>query len=136
MSWDAHLIDDRGHEEGWWNYTHNTSSMIYAVLEDAGIELAPDTRPCWAHPLTAEGKLTHYPNGKGTIAWWEHLNGLDGPEGAEFIGSILKGLRADPARFEAMNPPNGWGTYDGIVKVLTEMHDAVPEWPTRWSASG
>jgi hypothetical protein len=32
MSWDAALYDDRGHVEGAWNYTHNTSCMFYDVL--------------------------------------------------------------------------------------------------------
>ena len=45
MSWNAYLTDDRGHTEGDWNYTHNCSGMIYAVLDDAGVELAADTTP-------------------------------------------------------------------------------------------
>ena len=42
----------------------------------------------------------------------------------------------DPDRFVAMNPDNGWGDYDGLVKVLTDMCSAVPEWPTTWKTSG
>ena len=29
MSWDAFLIDDRGHVEGDWNYTHNINKMVH-----------------------------------------------------------------------------------------------------------
>lgn len=121
MSWDADLIDDRGHYEGSWNYTHNTSHMIYAVLEDAGYALG--TRVSW------DGK--EYP-----ASWWDRLNGMDGPEGAAYLDLIIKGLVADPHRFIAMNPENGWGDYDGLVKVLEEMRTAVPEWPCKWEASG
>jgi hypothetical protein len=32
VSWDATLIDDRGHVEGDWNYTHNCNRMIAAAL--------------------------------------------------------------------------------------------------------
>lgn len=134
MSWDAWLFDDRGHSEGEWNYTHNTSRMIYAVLEDAGIELAAETRPCvW---FDEDGIGHDAPEGHGTIAWYDHLNGMEGPQGAAFLHTIIRGLEADPARFRAMNPDNGWGDYDGLLKVLTDMRNAVPEWPTTWHANG
>lgn len=137
MSWDAYLTDDRGHREGWWNYTHNCSCMIYAVLDDQSVMLPEDTQPCLAHPVDPDtGKLTWYPNGHGTITWWEHLDGMSGPGGAALLDLIVRGLTADPSRFRAMNPENGWGDYDSLVKVLTEMRDAVPEWPATWGASG
>lgn len=34
MSWDVWLVDDRGHTEGDWNYTHNCNRMANAVLDD------------------------------------------------------------------------------------------------------
>jgi hypothetical protein len=116
MSWDACLIDDRGHWEGDWNFTHNTSPMIYAVLEDVGITLPENER--------------------GIISWWAHLDGMSGPEGAAYLDTIIRGLLSDPERFRMLNPPNGWGDYGSLVKVLTAMRDAVPEWPTTWSAGG
>ena len=109
MSWDADLIDDRGHSEGDWNYTHNTSRMANAVLFDAEF---PET-------------------------WWKHLDGMTGADGAALLDRIIRGLEADPARFRAMNPENGWGDYDSFLGVLREMHKAsLVEWPTKWSASG
>lgn len=105
MSWDASLVDDRDQVVGEWNFTHNTSRMIYTAL--------PLLKP-----------------------WWAQLSGLSGPEGAAFLHGIIKGLEADPERFRAMNPPNGWGDYDSLVAVLTAMRNAVPEWPTTWHASG
>lgn len=135
MSWDAHLVDDRGHTEGDWNYTHNTSCMIYAVLADADVELPASTRACSVYDRETE-TWTRHPNGHGTVAWWEHLDGMTGPEGAAYLDTILRGLEADPDRFRAMNPENGWGNYDDLVKLLTEMRNSVPEWPTTWSASG
>jgi hypothetical protein len=114
MSWDADLYDDRGHLEGDWGYTHNTNGMANAVL-DEGHEQFKD---------------------KAHKSWWQQLDGLSGPEGAALLNRIITGLEADPDRFRAMNPPNGWGDYDTFLKVLREMRDAVPEWPTQWSASG
>jgi hypothetical protein len=112
MGWGAILLDDRGDVDGDWNYTHNTSPMIYAVLEEAGGEL------------------------HGSVSWWQHLNGMSGSDGAALLHEIIVRLEADPERFTAMNPENGWGSYDGLVRVLREMRVAVPEWPTTWACTG
>ncbi|HUW00815.1 MAG TPA: hypothetical protein VMW08_00550 [Acidimicrobiales bacterium] len=122
MGWWAHLADDRGNDEGSWNFTHNTNGMIAEALqaatgetvEECGGPLGPVIGP----------------------AWWERLNGMTGPEGGEFLDTIVKALMADPVRFEAMNPENGWGSYESLLKVLADMRDSVPEWPCVWQASG
>lgn len=117
MGWDAELFtNDAGGGPSTliadWNYTHNTSDMIYAVLDQ----------------------------GDHVEAWYnELLAGKTGPEGAMHLRRILDGLEAEPARFRAMNPPNGWGNYDQLVGVLREMVDAVidlGEIPSTWLASG
>lgn len=84
----------------------------------------------------SEGDWNYHPDGHGTVAWWEHLDGMTGPEGAAYLDVIVRGLEADPARFRQMNPPNGWGNYDDLLELLRKMRGAVPEWPTTWSASG
>lgn len=135
MSWDADLIDDRGHSDGSWNYTHNTNGMVHAVLDDASVELPADTRPCrWLDRETGEWHWA--PEGHGTVRWWAHLDGMDGQTGAAFLAVIIAGLEADPERFRAMNPSNGWGDYDTLLEILRQMRAAVPEWPTTWSVSG
>jgi len=113
MSWDARLTDDRGHSEGDWNHTHNTAQMIYATLSDDN-EYQLDEKE----------------------SWYNRLDGMSGPEGSDYIERIIGGLVSDPERFRAMNPSNGWGDYDSLVKVLKEMRNAVPGWPTTWGASG
>lgn len=107
MSWDVYLVDDRGHIEGEWNYTYNTTPMIHAACQDAGIEF-PERN------------------------WHAHLHGMSGPDGAAFLGAIVEQMRGKPDRYMDLNPPNGWGDYDGILKVLDEMCRSVPEWPTAW----
>lgn len=111
MSWDVSLTDDRGHREGEWNYTHNTSKMIYATLSDDNDYVLAERE-----------------------TWWDRLSGMGGPEGAAYLDRIIRGLLADPDRYRAMNPTNNWGNYDQLVGVLTEMRGAVPEWPTSWEA--
>src|SRR5687768_13234721 len=135
MSWDAWLTDDRGHTEGDWNYTHNCNRMIRAALDDAGFVLADSTTPCSTYDHDTK-EWVHHPDGSGRIPWWKHMHGMSGPEGAAYLDTIVRGLEADPDRFRAMNPENGWGDFDSLVKVLTEMRNAVPEWPTSWSTSG
>lgn len=133
MSWDAFLIDDRGHYEGEWNYTHNCNRMIHAALDRAGVELPASTRAC---RRLEDGEWVSYPNGVGTISWFDHLDGMTGPDGAAFLDLVLREFKNDPQHYEAMNPTNGWGSFESLVRVLTEMRDRVPEWPTNWSAGG
>lgn len=150
MSWDASLVVSEvvdcptcgkpGHttltEVCDVNYTHNTSKMIYAVLDDAGVVLPVSTRPCRAYDRET-GVWTDYPNGHGTIPWWEHLDGMTATQGADYLGVIIAGLAAEPGRFRAMNPENGWGDYDSLLGVLREMRQATQEHPEgEWQASG
>lgn len=109
MSWDADLTDDRGHLEGAWNYTHNCNHMIRHALHVAG-----------------------YPDG----IWWDGFNGMTGPQGAAVLADVIRVLERNPDVYNAMNPDNGWGDRESLVKTLTEMRDAVPEWPTIWTISG
>lgn len=124
MSWDAtlyavtevkdctecgHELDKPRREESeieWFNYTHNVAPMIYQALEGAGITLE-------------DGE-----------SWWQRLSGMSGAEGRDYLAAIITRLEADPGRFRAMNPPNGWGCYDGphgVLGVLRKMRDSVPE---------
>lgn len=124
MSWDASLHpglphSDCGRDElceelRWWNYTHNTNRMIYGALDSD--------------------------RGSHVRAWYlELLHGRSGPDGAAGLARILSGLRADPGRWRKLNPSNGWGDYDRLVQILTQMRDAAlafGEQPTHWSACG
>lgn len=123
MSWDASLIDDRGHVEGDWNYTHNCNGMANAVLD-----------PDYQQRSVAEEVFRFVD--KSHVSWWKRLDGLSGQEGRKLLDAIITGLEAEPERFRAMNPENGWGDYDSFLAVLREMCGAVPDWQTVWSVSG
>jgi hypothetical protein len=110
VSWDATLIDDRGHVEFDVNYTHNCNGMANAVLNEDASETGH--------------------------SWWRELDQKNGLESVGFLNRIISGLEADPHRFRAMNPDNGWGDYDSFLALLKRMRDAVPAWPTAWSVSG
>lgn len=124
MSWDAALTDDRGHNEGWWNYTHNCNGMIAAAYETVSGEGTGQGDDWLARVIGP--------------TWWGRLDGSTGSDGAAYLTAIIQGLEADPDRYRAMNPENGWGDYDSLLKVLTEMRDRALscDWPTVWSVSG
>jgi hypothetical protein len=41
----------------------------------------------------------------------------------------LLALVSDPVRFEALNPENGWGSYDGLVQFVTAYLKACIQHP-------
>lgn len=63
-----------------------------------------------------------------------------GADLAEFDGKLAKDcipvlsaaiaeLKANPARYEAMNPENGWGSYETLVPSLEELLGEFLEHP-------
>lgn len=45
------------------------------------------------------------------------------------LTAALTLLRVDPDRFRALNPENGWGSYDGLVSFVSEYLTACVENP-------
>ena len=53
-------------------------------------------------------------------------------EAGEIADALEKGLeilKNDPAKFKMFNPDNGWGDYDGLVRVATGYLDACQRYP-------
>lgn len=46
------------------------------------------------------------------------------------LRSGLDLLESNPAKFRALNPENGWGTYDGLVAFVHAYLNACVEYPT------
>src|SRR2546422_1037856 len=98
MSWDADLRAISGTQEIYvrdWNYTHNCNGMIAAAYQAASGEA---TEQCDGPLGPAIGP-----------AWWKRLNGASGEDGRAYLAKIIDGLEADPGKYRAMNPDNGWG---------------------------
>ena len=56
----------------------------------------------------------------------------DEGEAGEIVHMIelaIANLRADPERFRAMNPANGWGTYEGLIDALDLLRAACTAHP-------
>ena len=111
MSWDATLVCRHCHHAiGDWNYTHSCNAMADLALDPA---YAPQA------------------------VWWRQLDGMDGPSSASFLDQILDAFNADPIRFRALNPDNGWGDFDSFRKVIGEMRAAIPDGcRVKWEVSG
>ena len=48
----------------------------------------------------------------------------------EPLATGLQRLRADPIGFKRYDSPNGWGTYDGLVRFVSAYLDACREHPS------
>lgn len=58
------------------------------------------------------------------------LDGIQAATAAEPLGMVIQRLEADPERFKALNPSNGWGDYDGLLhKVLKPLFEACVMYP-------
>jgi hypothetical protein len=60
---------------------------------------------------------------------WEALRGAPASEVGGMLRSVADRLRADPERFKAMNPPNGWGSYEVAIGFLDRFAGACAEHP-------
>jgi hypothetical protein len=58
--------------------------------------------------------------------------GVEGKTAAEILprlASSLAELQANPEKYRAMNPPNGWGTYEQLIDVVSGMIKAARAHP-------
>ncbi len=60
------------------------------------------------------------------------LGGCDGRQAAQVVEGVaaaVEVMERDPERFRAMNPPNGWGSYESCLAFLTAIRDACVAHP-------
>lgn len=60
---------------------------------------------------------------------WDELDGKQAKEARAIIAAGLEKLQNDPVKYEAMNPPNGWGSYETLCKVIQEILIEVTKHP-------
>ncbi len=73
-----------------------------------------------------------YPNQEHMI----DVDGLTGKQSLPLLECALNILQNEPDKFIALNPANGWGSYDGFKQFifqLIELAEEYPEWI--WEAS-
>ena len=55
-----------------------------------------------------------------------------GKRAGDILPALERGIaamEADPDKYRAMNPANGWGDYDGALAYLRWMRDNCRDWP-------
>ena len=54
------------------------------------------------------------------------------PRAGDLVPHVRRGvaaMRADPERYRAMNPENGWGDYEGALAYLEWVFRTAETWP-------
>lgn len=66
---------------------------------------------------------------------WE-FKGRVAEDTLDELEDALRELRANPAKYRAMNPENGWGDYEGLVEWLAEVQEEAMRYPKAiWDVS-
>jgi hypothetical protein len=123
MGWDLYVGDWEG------NYTHNTNPMI-RLASLAGVQDGFS----FEQPTTAgEVLFGHKTEGQ----CWNNFDGLPARFAGDFAKRIAAELRSNPGKYEALNPPNGWGSRSSLVEFLDGVAAACSENPDcAFEASG
>jgi len=114
MSWEAKLTEEAA--EGEMDTCHVCEQPVPAQPRDHGY---------WCYT----GNTTPMIIAAGFKQWHWFLGGCTGEEGAALLGQVIEKLEAEPERFQAMNPTNGWGCYSGLLSVLRRMRRACRLYP-------
>lgn len=71
-----------------------------------------------------------------TAPMWRHagadlaeLAGKTAAEIAPVLTAAIERMAADPDTYEAMNPANGWGSYESTLEFLRGLRDACRDHP-------
>lgn len=49
------------------------------------------------------------------------FDGMPAPEFAASLGPAIEKMKAEPDRFRAYEPGNGWGSFETTIEFLTEL---------------
>lgn len=86
-------------------------------------------------PATIDNTWRNYTSNVSPM-WSEalghHITELENRPGRECYPLLVAAtelMEAQPDRFKAMNPENGWGDYDGALSVLRELASWCRKYP-------
>ena len=57
------------------------------------------------------------------------LDGLASLEALPVVSECVVAMMQSPGRFRELDPPNGWGNYDGLLGMLAEFDMALMAFP-------
>ena len=82
--------------------------------------VTPPCTTCGHAPEGAEVNITYNLSKmlqKAGALPWRHLITLPAQVAGRHLLGVLDGMADNPAKWRAMNPANGWGTYDDCLQV-------------------
>lgn len=82
------------------NLTHNLGKMA----SECGLY----------EPMWRPHKLFDYPDEQEDACW------IIASDLIEYLEKGIEELKANPEKYKKLNPENGWGDYDGLLKVAEE----------------
>jgi hypothetical protein len=97
---------------------------IWLVTEVDGHDISVGDSFNYTHncnPMIREAGLTEWPY---------EVDGWRAGELAERLDEAIRNLEADPKKYRAMNPENGWGDYDSLVARLRDVRDQCRTYPS------
>lgn len=63
------------------------------------------------------------------IDWYRQMNRMPVTDALPILEAAIAKLEADPEKYRAMNPENGWGSYDGLLRWLGVIKDQMHAHP-------
>lgn len=128
MSLDVYLRAVRPTEVFSANVTHNLSKMAAAAGIYEALWRPAEMDPDRAARIKEQADAGNYHGAGGAY----EIEGEVTIYARDLIGPLTAGLerlRADPAKFEALNPDNGWGSYANFVPWVERYLMACREYP-------
>ena len=58
------------------------------------------------------------------------IEGLTGLEASKKLRIAISAMTLNPDRFQALNPPNGWGSFRGCLNWLLDILEDCKQYPT------
>ena len=66
----------------------------------------------------------------GLTEWPYSVHGWAASTLGERLSAALDVLRSDPDKYRAMDPENGWGSYDTLVPLLEQVVESCRQYPS------
>jgi len=82
-----------------------------------------EVKPCEIFSANITHNLTAMASDAGIYLYLWRPDEIGITKAAQLIEPLTAGLellRSDPERFKRYNPPNGWGSYEGLIDFVSE----------------
>lgn len=113
MSYDIYLRAESCQDNRPGNYTYNVDAMFALALGD------PESRVRRVTDI-----FLH--RGDPVLSRFLHMRAGDC---IEALSEAVTDMRENPAQYIKLNPPNGWGNYEGALEYLQHFLDACNDSP-------